>query len=81
MYDFDTVSLKNPIQQTKQLTSDNIQYFADSLNGTLEEGVLKFQISNHTLYALPGDWLVIFDRGQDILVFTDKMFQRLFKSV
>lgn len=81
MYEFNNVSLKNPIQQTKQLTTDNIEYFAESLNGTLENGVLSFTISNHTLYAIPGDWLVLFDRGRDVIVFTDKMFQRLYKSV
>jgi len=78
MEELNAVSLKNPIQLTKQLTVENIQYFADSLNGTVEEGVLKFQISNHIHYAVPGDWLVLFDRGIDILVFTDKMFQRLY---
>lgn len=81
MLDLNNASLKNPIQQIAQLTIDNIQYAAESLNGTVNEGVLEFQISNHKHYALPGDWLVLFDRGQDILVFTDKMFQRLYKSV
>lgn len=80
-FDFNTASLKNPIQQVKQLTVDNIAYFAESLNGTLENGILTFSISNHTHHAIPGDWLVLFDRGRDILVFTDKMFQRLYMSV
>jgi len=82
MTEFNNVSLKNPIQQTVQLTTENISYFAESLNGTVDEaGILWFQISNHKHSALPGDWLVLFDRGRDILVFTDKMFQRLYKSV
>lgn len=81
MNEFNNVSLKNPIQQTVQLTTENIEYFAQSLNGSAENGVLEFKISNHTHYALPGDWLVLFDRGIDILVFTDKMFQRLYKSI
>lgn len=80
--DFNNASLKNPVQQVKQLTAENIQYFAESLNGTVDEsGILEFQISNHVHHAIPGDWLVLFDRGRDILVFTDKMFQRLYKSV
>jgi len=81
MEELNTVSLKNPIQLTKQLTTENIQYFAESLNGTVENGILEFHISSHVHYAVPGDWLVLFDRGIDILVFTDKMFQRLYKSV
>lgn len=81
MNEFSNAALKNPIQQVKQLTIDNIQYFAESLNGTVENGVLEFKISNHTHYALPGDWLILFDRGIDILVFTDKMFQRLYKAI
>jgi hypothetical protein len=79
--DFNTVSLKNPIQMSRQLTTENIVYFAESLNGTAENGILTFSISNHTHHAIPGDWLVLFDRGRDILVFTDKMFQRLYMSV
>ena len=78
---FNTVSLKNDIQQTIKVSEDNIQELAESLNGTVEEGVMSFQISNHKHFVLVGDWLVLFDRGRDILVFTDKMYQRLFKSV
>jgi len=79
--EFGNGSLKNPIQQVKRLTPENIEYFAESLNGTIENGILEFSISSHTHYAVAGDWLVLFDRGIDILVLTDKMFQRLYMSV
>jgi hypothetical protein len=71
------VEFINPVQQAVQLTTDNIEYFAENLNGSVEEGVLKFQISNHVHLAIPGDWLVLFDKGRDILTFTDKMYKRL----
>lgn len=74
------VEFINPVQQAVQLTTENIEYFAENLNGSAEEGVLKFQISNHVHYAVPGDWLVLFDRGRDILTFTDKMYKRLLQS-
>ena len=79
--EFKAGALKNPVQQIIQLDNENLEYFRESLNGTLEDGVLRFQISNHPHYAIAGDWLVLFDGGRDILVFTNKMFQRLFKSV
>lgn len=79
--EFNTVSLKNEIQQAVKLSNENIQEAAESLDGTLEEGILTFQTSNHVHHAIAGDWLVLFDRGIDILVLTDKMFQRLFQSV
>jgi hypothetical protein len=81
MSDLNNATLKNPIQQTVRLTNENIQYYAEALNGTVEEGILNFQISNHPHVAIAGDWLVLFDRGRDILVFTDKMYQRLYKSI
>jgi hypothetical protein len=78
---FNTVSFKNDTQQAIKVTEDNFQEISDSINGTIVDGVMSFQISNHKHFVLVGDWLVLFDRGRDILVFTDKMFQRLFKSV
>lgn len=79
--EFNTVKLKNETQLALKIDADNIEEVASSLNGTIEDGVLKFQISNHVHYALIGDWVVLFDRGRDILIFTDKMFQRLYMSV
>ena len=78
---FNTVSLNNDIQQTLRISEDNILELAESLNGILVEGVMSFQISNHKHYVMVGDWVVLFDRGRDVLIFTDKMYQRLFKSV
>jgi hypothetical protein len=77
--EFNTVQPKHLIHQAVQLTEENIQEAADSLNGTLENGILSFQISNHTLYGMAGDWLVIF--GTDVHIFTDKYFQRNYESV
>lgn len=79
--EFNTVKLKNETQLALRVNIENIEELASSLNGTIEDGILKFQISNHIHYVLPGDWVVLFDRGRDILVFTDKMFQRLYMSV
>lgn len=78
---FNTVSLKNDIQQAIKVDEDNIDELAESLNGTIENGVVSFKISNHEHYFIVGDWIILFDRGRDILTFSDKMFQRLFKSV
>ena len=78
---FNTVALKNDTMLAIKVTADNIQELSESLNGTLENDIMTFKISNHEHIVLIGDWLVLFDRGRDILRFTDKMFQRLFKSV
>lgn len=78
---FNTVELKNPIMMALKVTEENFQELTESLNGTIKDGVMSFQISNHVHYVLIGDWVVLFERGRDILVFTDKMYQRLFKSV
>lgn len=77
--EFNTVTPKHQIHRAVRLTDENLQEAADSLNGTVEDGTLTFQISNHTLYGLAGDWLVIF--GTDVHVFTDKYFQRNYQSV
>lgn len=78
---FNTVELKNSTLMAIRVTADNIEELNESLNGTLENGIMTFKISKHEHQVLVGDWLVLFDRGRDILRFTDKMFQRLFKSV
>lgn len=75
------VSLKNPVQQAIRLTNDNIVEVTESLNGTLEEGVLSFTLSKHKHFAIAGDWLVLFDGGIDALVFSDKMFQRIYSGI
>lgn len=77
--EFNTVAPKHTIHRAVRLTDENLQEAADSLNGTVEDGTLTFQISNHTLYGLAGDWLVIF--GTDVHVYTDKYFQRNYQSV
>ena len=77
---FSEASLKEPVQQVVQLTDDNLAKAAENLNGTLEDGILKFQLSNHPHFAIAGDWLVLFSGGIDALVFTDKMYQRLYNT-
>ena len=78
--EFNTVEHKFPIQQTTQITTENIEEIAESLNGSISDaGILEFKIHNHTLHGLPGDWLVIF--GTDAHVYTDKYFQRNYNSV
>lgn len=76
---FDTVEPRYKTHRAVRLTEENISEAAESLNGTLENGILTFEISNHTLRGLVGDWLVIF--GTDIHIFTDKYFQRNYISV
>jgi hypothetical protein len=78
---FNAIAFKGDSIAALQLSNENIQEFAESLNGTVNEGVLSFKISNHEHFAIVGDWVILFDRGRDILTFSDKMFQRLFKSV
>jgi hypothetical protein len=78
--EFNTVEHKFPIQRAVQLTVDNIEEAAESVNGSISDsGILEFQISNRTLHGLPGDWLVVF--GTDVHIYTDKYFQRNYNSV
>jgi len=77
--EFNTVTPKHTVHRAVQLTSENLQEAADSLNGKVEDGILTFQISNHVIHGLAGDWLVIF--GTDVHVYTDKYFQRNYESV
>ena len=71
---WDTAEVKFKTHRVMRITDENIREIADSLNGTLENGILTFNISNHTLRGIAGDWLVIF--GTDIQIYTDKYFQR-----
>jgi hypothetical protein len=72
--DFAVVTPKHTVHRALRITNDNIAEVAESVNGTVEDGVLKFTISNHDLYGIAGDWLVIF--GTDVQIYTDKYFQR-----
>lgn len=77
--DFITVTPIYTVHQAVQLTEENLPKAAASLNGTLENGILSFTISNHTLYGMAGDWLVIF--GTDVHVYTDKYYKRNYPQV
>jgi hypothetical protein len=72
--EFSVVTPKHTVHRAAQLTPENLQEAAESLNGTVEDGILTFQISNHVIHGLAGDWLVIF--GTDVHVYTDKYYQR-----
>lgn len=72
--DFAVVTPKHTVHRALRLTNENIDEVAASINGTVEDGVLKFTISNHDIYGIVGDWLVIF--GTDVQIYTDKYFQR-----
>lgn len=77
--DFNVVTPKYTIHQAVRLTADNLEQAAQELNGTVEDGILTFTISNHTIHGLAGDWLVIF--GTDVHIYTDKYFQRNYEEV
>lgn len=77
--EFNTVTPKHTVHRAVRLTTENLQEAAESLNGTVDEGILTFQISNHVIHGLAGDWLVIF--GTDVHIYTDKYFQRNYKSL
>lgn len=72
--DFTVVTPKHTVHRAVRITDENIGEIAESVNGTVEDGVLKFTISNHNIYGLAGDWLVIF--GTDVHIYTDKYYQR-----
>lgn len=63
--------------QTDQVTVENINDWAASLNGTVDEGILTFKIDDYTHRAIPGDWIVIYRPSGDLLVFPPKFFNRL----
>lgn len=77
--EFIEVSPIHTVHRAVRLTPENLQEAADSLNGTLEDGILSFQISNHVIHGLAGDWLVIF--GTDVHIYTDKYYQRNYGPV
>lgn len=77
--DFNLATPKYTIHQVTQLTNENIEQAAQELNGTVENGILTFTISNNTLRGIAGDWLVIF--GTDVHIYTDKYFQRNYDSI
>ncbi|UDL16804.1 hypothetical protein SEA_ATUIN_128 [Arthrobacter phage Atuin] len=77
--DFNVVTPKYTIHQAVQLTNENIEQAAQELNGTVENGILTFTISNHVIQGIAGDWLVIF--GTDVHIYTDKYFQRNYDSI
>lgn len=81
LIEFKPVELKSPVQLALRITEDNIDELAESLNGSVNEGILSFKISTHELFVIAGDWLVLFERGQDIVTYTDKMYQRLYKDI
>ena len=72
--EFQTVTPKHTVHRAVQLTHENIEQAAQDLNGTVEDGILTFKISNHTLHGIAGDWLVIF--GTDVHIYTDKYYRR-----
>lgn len=76
---FDTAEVKFKTHRVVRLTDENIQEAANELNGTLEDGILTFEISNHTLRGIAGDWLVVF--GTDVHIYTDKYYQRNYIAV
>lgn len=65
--------------QADQLTVDNIQDWADSLGGTIEEGILVFKIDDYTHRAIPDDWIVVFRPSGDLLVIPNKFFNRIYE--
>lgn len=62
-----------------QVTTENIEDFAKSLNGTVEGGMLSFEIHKWTHTVIPGDWIVVFMPSGDIQTYTDSMFSRIFE--
>lgn len=65
--------------KAEQLTAENLQDFAKSVNGTIEDGIVVFTINKWTHRALVGDWVVVYMPSGDIQVFTDAMFNRIFE--
>ena len=71
------VKLKGHVR-ADQITAENIEDFAASINGTIEDGILTFQIHNWTHRAIVGDWVVVYLPFGDIQTFSDAMFNRIF---
>lgn len=66
------------ILSADQITFENIDDFAASLNGVIENGILVFEIHDWKHRVIPGDWVVLFTSG-DLLTFTDAFFNRNFR--
>lgn len=60
-----------------QITAENIDSWAESLNGTVSEGEISFQIHKWTHHAGIGDWVVLFLPRGDVQVYSDSMFHRI----
>ena len=71
------VKLKGHVR-ADQITAENIDDFAASINGTIEDGILTFKIHNWTHRAIVGDWVVVYLPSGDIQTFSDAMFNRIF---
>lgn len=79
---FNTVDFKGTSIQALKIANDNISELAVSLNGKIDEGgMLTFTLGDRNLYGFEGDWIILFDRGIDALIFSEDNFQRLFKSI
>lgn len=73
------VKLKGHVRADR-ITPENIEDFVEALNGTLEDGILTFEIHKWTHRAIAGDWIVIYLPSGDVQVFTDAMFNRIFDT-
>lgn len=65
--------------RTDRVTEENIEDWAASLNGTLEEGKIFFKIHEWEHSASVGDWIVVFFPFGDLQVYSDAMFNRIFE--
>ena len=68
--------LRGHVEAT-QVTKENMEELAKSLNGTIEGGVLTFNVNKRTLRAITGDWIAGFKPFGDVQVYTDAMFNRI----
>lgn len=79
----DRVELKTIVSkgyiQADRVTAENLKDWTESLNGELNEGILRFEIHNRAHYVLVGDWIVVFFPHGDVQVYTDSMFNRIFE--
>lgn len=80
MYNLTEYTLTDPSQYAVQLDAENIETWRENLNGVLNDGLLRFESGGWTHFAHVGSWLVWFNGLRDILVFSDKMFGRLYRG-
>lgn len=76
---FGAVDLKRPVSAA-QVIDEHLESLAEALGGQLNGGVLEFSVSGYQWFAYTGDWILLYDTG-DVQVLSDKMFNRLYKSV